>query len=73
MERLMPGKKKKFNLTREQALKIILRITDQDDPYWENQVEEFYDEKTDSWPTIYDVLSPLGITKEEIDRAEAGA
>ncbi len=58
----------KFNLTREQAIEIIVRVSDQDDPYWESMVEDYYDEKSDSIPTIYDVLKPLGITKEEIDR-----
>ncbi len=61
---------KKFNLTREQAIKLILKITDEDDPYWENTVDDFYDEKTDSMPSIYDVLRPLGITKKEIDKIE---
>ena len=60
------------NLTRKQAIKIILNITNQDDPYWENLIEEFYDEKTDTWPTIYDVLYPLGISKIEVDKIERG-
>lgn len=59
-----------FNLTREQAIKLICRVTDRDDPYWEYLVEEFYDETTDSMPTIFDVLKPLGISREEIDRAD---
>lgn len=57
----------KFNLTKEQSIRLIFRVTDQIDPYWDNLVEEFYDEDTDTWPTIYDVLRPFGITKEEID------
>jgi hypothetical protein len=63
-------KQPKFNITREQAIKIICNITDQDDPFWENLVDEFYDEETDTMPTIFDVLRPLGVTKEEIDSAE---
>jgi hypothetical protein len=59
-----------FNLTREQAIKLICQITDQDDPFWENLVDEFYDEETDTMPTIFDVLRPLGVTKDEIDTAE---
>ena len=59
-----------INLTREQAIKIILNITNQDDPYWEYLVEEFYDEQTDTLPTIYDVLYPLGVSKKEIDNLE---
>lgn len=61
----------KFNLTREQAIKLICNITDQDDPYWENLVQDFYDEKTDTMPTLCDVLRPLGITEKEIDIAES--
>lgn len=61
---------KRFNLSREQAIKLILKITNEDDPYWENIVEDYYDEKTDSMPTIYDILRPLGITKEEINKVE---
>jgi len=63
-------KAKKFNITREQAIKIICKISDQDDPYWEMLVDDYYDEKSDSMPTIYDVLAPLGITRAEIDIAE---
>lgn len=60
----------KFNLTREQSIKLICKITNQDDPYWEFLTDEFYNEETDDIPTIYDVLRPIGITKEEIDKAE---
>jgi len=60
--------RKKFNLTREQALRIICQATDHDDPYWENLVDDYYDEETDSMPSIYDVLKPIGISKEEIDK-----
>jgi hypothetical protein len=61
---------KKFDLTREQAITIICQVTDQDDPFWERLVDDFYDEATDSMPTIYDVLKPLGITEDEINKAE---
>ena len=61
---------KEFNLTRKQSIRIILDSTVQDDPYWDNLVEEFYDESDDTWPDIYDVLRPLCVTKEEIDEAE---
>jgi hypothetical protein len=55
----------KGKLTRKQAIAIIERITDQDDPYWENHVEEFYDEKTDTMPSIYHLFDALGITEQE--------
>lgn len=61
---------KEFNLTREQAIKLILKITNEDDPYWENIVDEFYDEESDTIPTVFDVLRPLGITEAEIETAE---
>lgn len=63
------SKPKQFNLTRLQALKIIGKMTDKDDPYWDYVVEDHYDEKTDSMPTVYDVLRPLGVTQEEFDEA----
>ena len=63
----------KFNITREQAIKIICKATDYSDPFWSDLVDAFYDEKTDTMPTIYDVLRPLGITKEEIDTADGVA
>ena len=52
-----PGK-----LTREDAIRILDRTTDQDDPYWENVVEDYYDETTDTLPTIYDLFEALGIS-----------
>lgn len=64
-------KKSNFNLTREQALGIICTITSQDNPCWEHFVDDFYDEDTGLMPTVEDVLSPLGVTKEEIDRASS--
>jgi len=60
--------KMKFNLTREQAIQIILNLTWKDDPYWENIVQDYYDEESDTIPTIDDVLRPLGVSKEEIER-----
>lgn len=61
-------KRKKFDLTREEALRIIMRATDQE-AGWEEWVEDFYDEETDSMPSIYEVLKPFGITEEEINSA----
>ena len=57
---------KVFDITREQAIKIICSLTDKDDPFWERLVDDFYDEETDSMPTLYDVLKPLGVTKIEL-------
>lgn len=52
-------------LTRIEAVRILDRATDQDDPFWEHIVGDHYDEKEDNIPTIMDVLSALGVTKEE--------
>ena len=60
------------SLTREQAIKIIDNATDKDDPFWEYLVEEFYDEESDSMPSIYHVFHALGVTEEEY-KAATGA
>jgi hypothetical protein len=62
------AKRKKFNITRTQALDILCKITDQDN-MWEMLVDDFYDEKTDSMPEMADVLEALGVTREETDAA----
>ena len=59
-----PGK-----LTRIQAIKIIEGVTDKDDPFWEHVVDAFYDEDTDSMPSIFHVLAALGVTEEEYRKA----
>lgn len=56
-------------LTRVQAIKIIDRVTDQDDPYWEGIVEDHYDEATDTMPSIMDVFAALGVTEAEYRQA----
>lgn len=54
-------------ITREEAIKIIDNVTCQDDPYWENIIEDWADPNDFDapLPTIYDVLEALGVTKEE--------
>lgn len=44
-------------LSRVEAVRILDRATDQDDPFWEHVVEDHYDEKADNMPTIMDVLA----------------
>jgi hypothetical protein len=56
-----------MKITRYDAIKIIGKITHQDDPYWDYITEDWYDKENDDWPTIYDVYEALGITKEEYD------
>ena len=56
-------------ITREDAIKIMDKATDHDDPYWENLTDDWYDEVDDTVPSMYDVMSALGVTKEEYDKA----
>lgn len=59
-----------MKVTREQAIELLCRVTDQDDPYWEHLTGDFWDEETNDWPTLNDVLIAVGITQPEIDKAE---
>lgn len=59
-------------LTRVEAIKILERATDHDDPYWENVVDDHYDEATDTMPSIMDVFAALGVTREEYVQASGG-
>lgn len=59
-----PGK-----LSRIDAIRIIESITDKDDPAWEWAVEDWYDEDTDTMPSIYEVMAALGVTEEEYKEA----
>lgn len=52
-------------LTKSQAIQLLERITDHDDPYWDYIVEDYYDEDTDTMPSIYHLYDALGITKSE--------
>jgi len=58
-----------MKLTREEAIKILIRVTDKDDPYWENLVDEYYDEATDTMPIFDDVLRAIGVSDEELKMA----
>jgi hypothetical protein len=59
----------KGNLSRVEAVRIIDRATDKDDPFWEGVVQDHYDEKADNMPTIMDVLAALGVTEAEYREA----
>ena len=59
-----PGK-----LSRIDAIRIIESVSDKDDPAWEWAVEEWYDEDTDTMPSIYEVLATLGVTEDEYKEA----
>lgn len=58
-----------MKISRAIAIKIIERITDKDDPYWDNITDPWYDEENDDWPTLCDVLEALGISEEEYEEA----
>jgi|GEM_PF-2514387 len=57
------------SITRSQAIKILDRATDKDDPHWEFVVEDFYDEASDTMPTIFHVFAAIGVTEEEYRKA----
>lgn len=59
-----PGK-----LSKIEAIRLIEHATDRDDPYWEHLVQDHYDEKTDSMPSIFHVLAALGVTEDEYRKA----
>ncbi len=53
------------SLSKLEAIQIFEQATDKDDPNWDYLVEDFYDEDTDTMPSIYHVFAALGVTKEE--------
>ena len=54
-----------MKISRKDAIQIIEKITNQEDPYWDDITEDWYDEEKDDWPTIEDVFEALGISKKE--------
>jgi hypothetical protein len=56
-------------LSRIEAIKVLDRATDHDDPYWDGVVEDHYDELSDTMPSIMDVFAALGVTKAEYEKA----
>ena len=62
-----------MKVTREQAIKIIDRATDRGafDDWWCSVCSEVCNtpEESDEYPTLYDVLEGLGVTKEECNLA----
>ncbi|MBY7719670.1 MULTISPECIES: hypothetical protein [Vibrio] len=55
-------------LTKLDAIRLFERATDQEN-LWEHLMDDFYDEKTDSFPSIYDVMIALGVSKDEYVKA----
>ncbi len=64
-----------MNVTRDQAIKIIDRITNLYgcgfDDWWVDMMDDFglYDEESDKFPSIYDVFAAIGVTEEECRKA----
>jgi len=56
-------------LSRKDAISILYATSCQDDPAWEWAVEDYYDEETDTMPSIWDVFAAIGVSKEELDAA----
>lgn len=58
-----------MKISRIDAIKIIDRATDRDDPHWEQVTEDWYDESKDDVPSINDVFAALGVTEAEYREA----
>ncbi|WP_396586431.1 hypothetical protein [Bermanella sp. R86510] len=57
-------------INRQEAIKIFFKAVDHDDPYWDNLVDDHYNEENDTWPSQWDVGRVLGFTDEEMEIAE---
>ena len=56
-------------ITREEALRLFFKAIDHDDPYWENLMQDFYDEESENFPSQWQVGKALGFSVEEMERA----
>ena len=56
-------------LTKLDAIRLLDKATDQDDPFWSYLTEDFYDEQSDTMPSIFEVFSALGVTEKEYREA----
>lgn len=57
------------HINRIQAIRLLDGMTDVEDAGWEYATEDYYDEDTDTLPSIYHVFKALGVTKEEYEEA----
>jgi hypothetical protein len=62
-----------ITVTREKAIQIFDQATDKEGSDWINMMTAFdlYDEKTNTWATIYDVFIAIGVTRSELEKAVA--
>jgi hypothetical protein len=63
-----------MRITQKQAIQIVARLTDRDggfDDWWVDMMDDMglYDEASDTWPSLYDVLGALGVTEQECKEA----
>ena len=56
-----------MEITRKQAIRIICELMDQDGIDSISSVQDLYDEETDDYPMMDDVLKAIGITESEIN------
>lgn len=56
-----------MKITRKQAIRIICQLMDQDRIESISSVQDLYDEETDDYPLMDDVLSAIGITENEMN------
>ncbi|WP_445364911.1 hypothetical protein ACJJJB_00120 (plasmid) [Microbulbifer sp. ANSA001] len=56
-------------LSRLQAIKILNSATARGYVDWDGLVEDFYDEESDTWPTIYHVFLAIGVSEKEYKAA----
>tara|TARA_R110002094_G_scaffold54390_7_gene65609 strand:- start:4112 stop:4663 length:552 start_codon:yes stop_codon:yes gene_type:complete len=55
----------KGSLSRADAIRIFEKATDHDDPHWDYLVEDWYNEDSDTMPSMYHVLAAIGVTEDE--------
>jgi len=63
----------KGSLSRVDAIRIFEKATDHDDPYWDYLVEDWYNEDSDTMPSMYHVLAAIGVTEDEYREIHPGA
>nr|BDD48053.1 hypothetical protein 7 [Pseudomonadaceae bacterium] len=56
-------------ISRLDAIKILDRATDKEDPHWMWVVEDYSDDDLGWWPTIHHVLAAIGVTEAEFKAA----
>lgn len=59
-----------MKISREDAIKILISITNKEDAEWEILTEHLCEDDDDPLPGFIDVLGAVGITKDEIKAAE---